>query len=65
MNSFNVNQRRALSEALNNLAVSIIVVGIITPILSKEYYYAINIYKILLILVVSITLVFVSKILLE
>ena len=54
----NLNQRKAISESINNLSVSIIVIGIVTPIISKQNIYSLDLIGAIIIVILS-TLLFI------
>ena len=61
----NLNQRKALSELINNLTVSIIVVGLVTPIFSKGILYSLNFANLFIVIFVSLPLVAISNYMLK
>jgi predicted ABC-type exoprotein transport system permease subunit len=65
MRKFNLNQRKALSELINNLVVSIIIVGIVTPIFSKGTVNSLNIVNIFLIILISLPMISFSNYMLK
>jgi hypothetical protein len=65
MRKFNLNQRKAISESINNLSVSIFVIGIITPFFSKNFSIYKDLSQFLLAIIISLSLVIISNSLLE
>jgi len=60
----NLNQRKAISESINNLSVSIIVIGIVTPIFSKNILNSLSLINFITIALISFLLIFFSNYLL-
>ena len=65
MKKLNINQRKALSELINNLTVSIIVVGFVTPLFSKGLLNSLNITNIFIVIFVSLPLYSISNYMLK
>lgn len=65
MRRLNLNQRKALSELINNLTVSIIVIGFITPLFSKNNLYSLNAVNIFLIILTTLPLIVFSNYMLK
>jgi len=61
MKKLNLNQRKALSELINNLSVSIFVLGIVTPIFSKDVQNSFNIINLIIAIFISFPLVVLSN----
>lgn len=65
MRNLNLNQRKALSELINNLSISLIIIGIITPIFSKDYLVGFSLIRVILVIIFSSMFVFISNNLLK
>lgn len=65
MRKFNLNQRKAISESINNLSVSIFVIGIITLFFSKNFSIYKDLSQFILATIISLSLVTISNSLLE
>lgn len=65
MSKLNLNQRKALSELINNLIVSIIVIGFVTPLFLKGITYSFNLINLFVVIIISIPLVVISNYMLE
>jgi len=65
MRKLNLNQKKALSELINNLTVSVIVVGFITPIFLKGITNSFNIINLFVVITVSFPLITISNCMLK
>ena len=65
MRKLNLNQKKALSELINNLTVSVIVVGFITPLFLKGITNSFNIINLFVVITVSFPLITISNCMLK
>lgn len=65
MNKLNLNQKKAIAESINNLSVSIIILGIVTPIFSNDLENSLTINTILIVIIISFSLFVLSNFMLE